>query len=105
MTKHDIITAILLDDDSGVTFVEVCENYHLSEDTLIELVALGLFKDELTAETLRFDAVKLARIRAASSLVNGLKINTSGVVLALELLDEIEQLRQEITILQRLSDR
>lgn len=105
MTKHDIITAIVLDDDSSVTFVEVCENYHLSEDILSELVELGLFKDELTAATLRFNAEKLARIRTASRLLNGLQINTSGAVLALELLDEIEQLRQEIAILQRLSER
>jgi chaperone modulatory protein CbpM len=104
MAKHDIVTAILLDDDSEITLVEVCQNYHLPEEIVIELVQLGLFQDHLTIETLRFNAEKLARIESASRLLHDLKINTSGVVLALELLDQIEQLRQEVSILQRLSE-
>jgi len=102
MAKHEIITAILLEEESVLTLVEVCQNYHLPEEIVTELVELGLFQDHISIKTLRFNAEKLARIESAARLLHDLKINTSGVVLALELLDEIEQLRQEISILQRL---
>jgi chaperone modulatory protein CbpM len=105
MAKHEIVTAILVNDDPKLTLVEVCKHYDLAEEMLIELVQLGLFQDQMTIETLRFNAEKLARIESAARLLHDLQVNTSGVVLALELLDEIEQLRQEVSILQRLSEK
>lgn len=104
MAEHDVVTAIILADDSELTWVEVCQYCHLPEETFIELVELGLFQEQVMVDTLRFDAEKLARIESASRLLHDLKINTSGVVVALELLDEIEQLRQKISILQRFGE-
>ncbi len=74
----------------------------LPVDVIIEFVELGLF-ETLSFNELRFDAEKLSRIRSAARLFHDLKINAPGVVLALELLDEVEALRDEVAILQRLT--
>ena len=105
MTKHQMITAVIVDDHTSLSFVEVCQHYDITEEALIELIEYGLFSEnQTTIKSIQFDAAKLARIQAATRLRQDLDINTPGVILALELLDQIEQLQQEINILQRLSE-
>lgn len=99
---RETITAIMLDGDTSLTFVEVCEQYSLSETVLRQLIEHGLFQEPCPRiKTTRFDALKLARVHSAARLHHDLGVNIPGVVLALELLDELEQLRQEVRILQR----
>ena len=100
---NEVITAILIDDDASLTFVEVCQQYNLSESMLRQMSEHGLFPEEvcLRIKATRFDALKLARVHSAARLQQDLGVNVPGVVLALELLDELQQLRQEVRILQR----
>ena len=97
-----LITAILIDDDTSLTFVEVCERYSLSKSMLRQMIEHGLFSEPcIGIKATRFDAPKIARVHSASRLQHDLGVNVPGVVLALELLDELQQLRQEVHILQR----
>ena len=97
-----VITAILIDDDASLTFVEVCQRYSLSESMLRQMIEHGLFPEAcIRVKATRFDAPKLARVHSASRLRHDLGVNVPGVVLALELLDELQELRQEVRILQR----
>ena len=99
---NKMISAIVLDESTSLTFIEVCEQYNLSERILRQMIEHGLFEEILPRiKTTRFDAIKLARVHTASRLRQDLGVNVPGVVLALELLDELEKLRQEIQILQR----
>ena len=102
MAEHEVVTAVMIDEDTSLTFVEVCQYYRLPESVLRQMIEHGLFQESSTrVKATRFDAPKLARVRSASRLRKDLGLNIPGVVLALELLDELEQLRQEIYILQR----
>lgn len=107
MVKSQIIQTIVLDEEVHLTFIEICEQLNLPENVLEELIDHGLLQEVAEVEikqSTTFDAAQLARIQTALRLGHDLGINIPGVVLALELLDEIEQLRQELSILKRLRD-
>lgn len=104
MNNLQSITAIVMNEELDLTIIEVCQYFNLPETVFHELFQLGLFEESSSTEKFQFNTTRIERLRSASRLFHDLKINAEGVVLALELLDEIEQLRQEVRILQRLSD-
>ncbi len=102
MSTQTIITGVLLDDAVSYSYLEVCEHYGISEQTLLEMLQCGLFSTHITPiHQLQFDHKMLGRIAAACRLQNDLDINMPGVVLALELLDELATVREELHILRR----
>jgi chaperone modulatory protein CbpM len=103
MSKHKTITTVILRDEISLTAIEVCEQCELSEQALIELLEHGILSDMLfpSIKTMRFNGEHVARLQSASRLQQDLNLNTPGAVLALELFDELEALRQEIQILKR----
>jgi chaperone modulatory protein CbpM len=49
-----------------------------------------------TPETWRFSAVAIKRIQVTRRLQNDLQVNLAGAALALDLLDEIDELRSRL---------
>ncbi len=102
MAEKTLVVGIVLEDTTTISFVDVCELCNISEDVLLEMMEHGLLgnrlndfkKNELTRN-------HLMRIRSAARLKNDLELNISGVVLVMELLDELHQLQDELCILQR----
>ncbi len=108
MAKITVITEISVDNASTkISFVEVCRQYGVSEDVLFEFLEYGLITEiAMPNKNLMFDPTHLQRILSACRLHTDLKINTHGVILALELMDELTELRSELDILRRhLQDR
>lgn len=102
MEKHLIKAGVLVDEQSTISFVEVCQRYDIAENWLIDLLDQGLFNvSVINRESLLFNQTMLRRIQSARRLQHDLNINLSGVVLVLELLDQLSQVRQELDILQR----
>lgn len=104
MTKT-ILTGVLIEEET-YTFVEVCEKYELTKQMLEELMEYGLF--QLRTKNIQqesFDSKILSRIQSARRLQNDLGINIPGVVLALELIDELEVLKKELQILKKHIER
>ncbi|GGI88594.1 chaperone modulator CbpM [Legionella impletisoli] len=102
MAEKKIIAGILMDENSSITFVEVCEQYEIAEEELLELVEHGIV--EIPSNNIKrstFDYYALARIQSALRIKYDLGINTPGVALALELLDQITELQDELDILKR----
>jgi chaperone modulatory protein CbpM len=65
--------------------------------TIVELVELGVLRViEVEGPEWRFGGGALRRARTALRLHRDLEINLPGVALALELLDELNQLRREL---------
>ena len=96
---------VLMDTHTEISFVEVCQTFQVSEAFLTELIEHGLFKPSGTnIKKLTFDYHTVSRIQSAKRMQQDLGINTAGVVLALELLEELQQVRDELTILRRLID-
>ncbi len=97
-----IISAVLMDEHSTLTYIEVCEQYHIPAEVMQEMFEHGFFGQSHQALTsLHFDRATLQRLQSAHRLRQDLNINTPGVILALELLDELEKMRHELAILQR----
>jgi chaperone modulatory protein CbpM len=85
-----------------ITFVEICQQYAIPEALLLELLEYGLITDiPAPNRNLEFSQSHVQRILSACRLHTDLDINTHGVILALELMDELTQVRHELDVLRR----
>ena len=103
MGNNSVITGVLVDEGTTTySFTQVCHTYHVSESELMDLLEHGLFH-EITSSVkpVNFNLQMVKRIRSARRLQEDLGVNLPGVVLALELRDELDRLRNELTILRR----
>lgn len=101
MGEHTIVTGVLLDEQTTVSFVEVRQRLNLTEAALLELLEQGIF--DISAQNfkqMQFNVMMLQKIEAACRLQQDLGVNVPGAVLALELLEELAQLRLQLSILQ-----
>ncbi len=102
MGQSTIVAGVLIDENTSISFIEVCKQCHISEDNLHELLEYGLLPhhDE-PVHHIHFDGKTLLRIQAACRLQQDLGINLPGVVLVMELLDKLAEVESELSVLQR----
>jgi len=95
--KTKLLYGDLLDEDVEMTLEQLCRACELSETQIIELVEQGII-DPLGPEPAewRFVSVSLRRVRITRNLQRDLGVNAPGAALALELLEEIEELRARL---------
>lgn len=98
MSKTIIYTeSQLIDDDMSLTLVELCQACSGSEDLVQALVMEGALQPSgRQPQEWRFTGTALRRARLAQRLTQDLEINTPGVALALDLLDQIEMLKAQL---------
>lgn len=81
---------------------DLCSICHVTPDFVIELIAYGTIEPEgSSVATWRFDAHQLHVIRTATRLHHDLEVNHAGIALAIDLLQQVEQMQTELTILKR----
>ena len=69
---------------------------------LIEIIEEGLFASQAAdEEQMTLDQKSLQRLETAFRLHRDLNINLPGVALALDLLEEMEQMKEELEILRK----
>ena len=95
--KTKLLRGDLLDEDVEMTLAQLCRACELSEAQIIELVEQGII-DPLGPEPAewRFVSVSLRRVRITRNLQRDLGVNAPGAALALELLEQIEELRARL---------
>lgn len=92
-----ITTSELLDDDVELSMDEFCRACSGTTQWVIELVDEGVVEPvNLTAEDWRFTGTSLTRAQVAMRLHRDLDVNTPGIALALDLIDEIRRLRERV---------
>ena len=102
MSNKTITAGILVDDASTFSYLEVCETYQITENELIDMLEYGLFEVQSNhIKNVQFDQKMLSKVQTACRLQRDLEINLPGVVLVLELLDELASIRDELNILRR----
>lgn len=102
MAKSTITVGVVIDEKTRVSFVDICENYNISEKELLDILEHGLISSiDSPNKKLQFDMDMLQRIKAAYRLQEDLGVNSAGAVLALELMDELDKLNSELDILKR----
>lgn len=102
MTQHIIHEGILLDENVTYTFKEFCEISQVEEKVIIEMIEYGIVEPEgESQQQWAFYSPDLLRLKKAQRLHQDLDINWAGISLALDLLEEINELHQMIAILKK----
>ncbi len=100
---HRQIEATLIDETVTFTMREVCEACGVHAERIVEIVEYGVVEPPgAPPSQWRFDAHALHRIRRALNLCQDLGVNLAGASLALDLLDELGDLRTRVAQLSRL---
>jgi chaperone modulatory protein CbpM len=96
MTKQ-VITGVIVEESTELSLSELSRACATSTEWLIELVDEGVLEPAGRKPTnWRFSGASLKRARTARRLHEDLKINMAGVALALELIEEIEVMRERL---------
>jgi chaperone modulatory protein CbpM len=101
MTRRDVKTTTLvgaiLEEEVVLSLADVCRASRLSAERIIEMAEEGIVEPVgRSPERWRFRGVSLRRIRCAQRLEEDLGVNTAGIALVLDLMDELEQLRARL---------
>ena len=91
------LSAIILEEQTGLTLTEVCQSCAVRVEFIVGLVDEGVL-DPIGREPhrWRFTGTHLRRATVALRLQRDLGINRAGAALALQLLDEIEILQARL---------
>lgn len=103
MSKSEIVVIDSQHEHVLFTLEEVCERCGTHTQMIVEMVEYGIVEpiEQPLLNDWYFNSHALVRLQRAQRLMNGLKLNLSGVALSLELLDEIDGLQQHIAVLRR----
>lgn len=100
MTQQDQtaqITGFILEEQSGLSLDDLCRACAAQAERIIELVNEGVLAPVGAApDDWRFTGIHLHRARVALRLETDLGVNLAGAALALELLDELDALRERL---------
>ena len=84
-------------DDEPLTLGQLCRACGVHADWVISLVEEGIIEPNGKEISLwRFSGANLMRVRLALRLQRDLGVNIAGIGLALDLMEELENLRQQI---------
>lgn len=101
MTQTNItwIEGSVVENEVYMTIVELSHASRTPQDLIMSWVSEGVLSPTGSSpQDWRFSGESLRRAKTAAHLTHDLELNTPGVALALDLLDEIAQLRARIQI-------
>ena len=91
------LSGIILEEQTELTLADICRACAVHAEYIIELVEEGLLAPVGNEPVRwRFTGIHMHRATVALRLQRDLGINLAGVALALQLLDEVEELRVRI---------
>jgi chaperone modulatory protein CbpM len=103
MTRPDApLEAEPIDARGPVTLGEVCRACAIEADTVIEYVEVGVIEPEQgrQPQQWRFSVCAIARLQRAVRLHRDLAVDLQGAALALDLLEELDELRRRVRALE-----
>ena len=91
------LTTLILEDQSELTLADLCRACAIDDVVIIEMVEEGVLTPagEAPAQW-RFSGLHLQHAKVAVRLQRDLGVNLQGAALALQLLEEMEQLRARL---------
>ena len=99
MTQTNItwIEGSVVENEVHMSIVEISQATRTPEDLIMSWVTEGVLSPTGSSpEDWRFSGDSLQRAKTAAHLAHDLELNTPGVALALDLLDEITRLRSQL---------
>ena len=99
--RHDdALTGIVIEEQKTIALDELAGMCTVETRWLVELVEQGALEPlDRTQSRWEFSAAVLKRVQTAAHLRRDLELNTAGIALALDLLDQIETLRARLRAL------
>ena len=99
--KNEIKSGMILDEQCEITLDEFSQACSRDTEWVIELVSEGILEPigNTAQHEWRFTGTSLLKAKAAIRLQRDLDINLAGVALALELIQEIEELQAHVNVL------
>ena len=96
----------LLDEHLELTLPELCRTCALDVEQVMDMVAEGILEPRgRSPREWRFTGPQVWRVRVAVHLQYDLQLNLAGAALAVDLLEEIETLRERLRLLEALAGR
>jgi chaperone modulatory protein CbpM len=108
MTQTHItwIEGSIVENEVHMTMVELAEATRTPEDLIMAWVSEGVLSPAgATPQDWRFSGDSLKRAKTAARLMRDLELNSPGVALALDLLDELDQLRSQLRLANALPNK
>jgi chaperone modulatory protein CbpM len=102
MTTQTILTGIVVEDTTEFTLGELSRACGMPAEWILTLVEEGVIEPVGDDRThWHFPGHCLRRVRIVQRLQSDLGLNLAGAALALELLEEVETLRQRVAALEK----
>ncbi|MBU3587492.1 MerR family transcriptional regulator [Polynucleobacter sp. 31A-FELB] len=96
-TKITWIEGSLVEEEVHMSIVEISQATRAPEDLIMSWVTEGVLSPTGSSpEDWRFSGDSLKRAKTAAHLTHDLELNVPGVALAIDLLDEIARLRNQL---------
>jgi len=93
----DILSGHIIEDETRLTLRQLCDACAVRAEYIIDLVDEGFIEPSgVQRSHWCFSGVSIRRVQKAKHLQRDLGINLAGVALALDLMEEIEQLRARL---------
>jgi len=87
---------ITIESNLELTFEELCIACNVTPEFMQELMEFGILEEQD-----HFDSTHLSRIRTVIRLQHDLDVNLPGAAVIIDMLEEIEELRAKIAILEK----
>jgi len=92
-----IISGTIIDQESTLTFEEVCRAIHAEDQLIIQFIEYHIIQPKGASKTdWQFDDVALKRARLARNFYYDLEVNFEGIGLLIDMIERIGALENEI---------
>ena len=97
-----LLSGDLLEEDVELSLAQICQACRLSEEQIVELVEQGVIEPSgREPVSWRFQGISLRRVHFTQRMQRDLGVNAPGAALALDLLDELKELRSRLRRLEK----
>ena len=94
---HELMTATLVDDDQLFTLADLCRACDVHAEMITDMIEYGIIEPRgETAARWQFTGGCLWRVTTVVRLQRDLEVNLAGAALALDLIEELRDLRRQL---------
>jgi chaperone modulatory protein CbpM len=97
MKKNEIVIIADYSESEPMTLEELIEVTRSTPDFIQDLIEFGILSDEE-----EYDLTQLNRIKTVQHLQRDLEINMAGAAMVIDLLDQMEEMRARLEMLEKL---
>jgi len=93
---HELVTATLVDDEQLLTLADLCRACDVHAEVIADMVDYGIIEPcSVSTGRWQFSGGCLWRVTTVVRLQRDLEVNLAGAALALDLLEELRDLRRQ----------